>query len=635
LPGGALKRGQKVDVYDAHPEVQRYLEAKVVDEDAARVKVHYKEYSAAFDEWLPRDSERIAPHGWHTRTRTVYKPSNTKYWATHERKAQISTGDSRAAQYIRALTARSLALYPMGGDGNCLFRSVAHQVYGDQELHAVTRRAAVEYMAVEQGFFRPFIAGEHDDFEAYIGRMAVSGEWGDDPEIQALSELYDRSVEIWAWDEAAGARKLRVFSSARADARPPIRLSYYGGGHYDSVVGPDWQPNLLRSPPGELEARTIERQARARALGAGSGGSVHAALAASEAEAAEAATLRAALDASRGEFEATASVDIALLLSMGIDPALAVQAATEGAAGVGGAGAAGVGGLNAAQLETQLLQQAVAASEAEAADQATMAAVLASSAEAAGTPEDDIQRALAMSLGAAGAGGCGMSADDEIAAAIALSLSDADGGGMGVHGGAAVGASASSAAGGFGGVSSGSTYGQLLDLQAQMTEDEQIEALMTGRLPQRLGGHALPGVSEPEVSSGSGGGSQAAAASVRQPAAGSGGSGRAESGVAAGFSGTSASAASLLPRPSAAAVTSAAAPASLHTVGSVSAVSVVGPLTGASSMGGGLDAGDEGLDADAELAAAIAMSLQQEGGPGGPGLGHQQQPPDQQEHRMQ
>jgi hypothetical protein len=620
-----------VDVYDAHPEVQRYLEAKVVEEDAARVKVHYKEYSAAFDEWLPRDSERIAPHGWHTRTRTVYKPSNTKYWATHERKAQISTGDSRAAQYIRALTARSLALYPMGGDGNCLFRSVAHQVYGDQELHAVTRRAAVEYMAVEHAFFRPFIAGEHDDFEAYIGRMAVSGEWGDDPEIQALSELYDRSVEIWAWDEAAGARKLRVFSSARADARPPIRLSYYGGGHYDSVVGPDWQPNLLRSPPGELEVRTIERQARARALGAGSGGSVHAALAASEAEAAEAATLRAALDASRGEFEATASVDIALLLSMGIDPALAVQAATEGAAGVGGAGAAGVGGLNAAQLETQLLQQAVAASEAEAADQATMAAVLASSAEAAGTPEDDIQRALAMSLGAAGAGsGSGMSADDEIAAAIALSLSEADGGG-----GAAVGSSGLSAAGGFGGVSSGSTYGQLLDLQAQMTEDEQIEALMTGRLPQRLGGHALPGVSEPVSSSSSrGGGSSqaAAAASGTQPAAGSGGSGRAGGGVTAAALGSAASAASLLPRPSASAVTAAAAPASSRAVGSASAASVVGPSAGAGLMGGGLDEGDEGLDADAELAAAIAMSLQQEEGPG---LGQQQPPSDQQEHRMQ
>lgn len=64
--------------------------------------------------------------------------------------------------------------------------------------------------------------------------------WGDDPEIQALCEVYNRPAEIWAFDPHVGARLLRMFNSARADAaadtRPPIRVSYYGGGHYDRCV---------------------------------------------------------------------------------------------------------------------------------------------------------------------------------------------------------------------------------------------------------------------------------------------------------------------------------------------------------------------------------------------------------------
>jgi hypothetical protein len=35
------------------------------------------------------------------------------------------------------------------------------------------------------------------------------------------------------------------------------RLSYYGGGHYDSLVGTDHAANLIREPPGDWERRHI------------------------------------------------------------------------------------------------------------------------------------------------------------------------------------------------------------------------------------------------------------------------------------------------------------------------------------------------------------------------------------------
>jgi hypothetical protein len=86
---------------------------------------------------------------------------------------------------------------------------------------------------------------------------------------QALCEIYDRPADIYAYDAGEGARKLRTFHSGRSVARPSVVLSYYGGGHYDSITGPGFERALLTSAPGEVErrffARLEARQARAGA----------------------------------------------------------------------------------------------------------------------------------------------------------------------------------------------------------------------------------------------------------------------------------------------------------------------------------------------------------------------------------
>ncbi len=34
----------------------------------------------------------------------------------------------------------------MGEDGACMFRAVADQVYGDQDMHPVVRKSCIDYM---------------------------------------------------------------------------------------------------------------------------------------------------------------------------------------------------------------------------------------------------------------------------------------------------------------------------------------------------------------------------------------------------------------------------------------------------------------------------------------------------------
>lgn len=50
--------------------------------------------------------------------------------------------------YRSALEHQGLQVVPVEGDGNCLFRSISHQVYGDQKYHALVRARCMDYMEV-------------------------------------------------------------------------------------------------------------------------------------------------------------------------------------------------------------------------------------------------------------------------------------------------------------------------------------------------------------------------------------------------------------------------------------------------------------------------------------------------------
>jgi len=199
------------------------------------------------------------------------------------RTRRITNLSPEYVQYLDALARRNLQVVSVEGDGNCLFRAVAHQIYGNEELHNIVRQKCVDYMESEAEFFSQFVEGGKDMFPLYLRAKRLDACWGDDPEIEAICELYDRRAEIWAFDATLGARKLRTFHETslagfqrdhsggsasssgsaqfgRLPTEPPvIRLSYYGGGHYDSIVCPSHAAQVLHKTPGELEDAHIMR----------------------------------------------------------------------------------------------------------------------------------------------------------------------------------------------------------------------------------------------------------------------------------------------------------------------------------------------------------------------------------------
>jgi OTU domain-containing protein 5 len=126
---------------------------------------------------------------------------------------------------------RGFSIKQMGQDGACLFRSVADQVFGDEEMHSAVRQNCVEYMKKNVDFFSQYVT---EDFNAYLLRKQQADCHGNHVEIQALSELYNRAIEVYQYS----IEPINTFHGAYKTDNDPIRVSYHRNEHYNSLVDP-------------------------------------------------------------------------------------------------------------------------------------------------------------------------------------------------------------------------------------------------------------------------------------------------------------------------------------------------------------------------------------------------------------
>ncbi|KAG4129673.1 hypothetical protein ERO13_D09G096700v2 [Gossypium hirsutum] len=127
--------------------------------------------------------------------------------------------------------AKGLEVKRMLEDGNCLFRAVADQVYGDSEAYDLIRQMCIDYMERERDHFSQFIT---EGFTSYCKRKRRDKVYGNNVEIQALSEMYNRPIHIYSYS----IEPINIFHGSYNSDTPPIRLSYHHGNHYNSLVDP-------------------------------------------------------------------------------------------------------------------------------------------------------------------------------------------------------------------------------------------------------------------------------------------------------------------------------------------------------------------------------------------------------------
>lgn len=126
---------------------------------------------------------------------------------------------------------KGFIIKPMKEDGACLFRAVSDQVYGDEEMHSTIRSQCMDYIAKNADYFKQYMTEEID---RYLSRKRQDTCHGNHIEIIAIAEIYNRPIEVYEYS----IEPKNTFQSAFETDNEPIRLSYHGRNHYNSVVNP-------------------------------------------------------------------------------------------------------------------------------------------------------------------------------------------------------------------------------------------------------------------------------------------------------------------------------------------------------------------------------------------------------------
>jgi hypothetical protein len=135
--------------------------------------------------------------------------------------------------FVASLNQQKLHVVEVDGDGNCLFRAVAHQLWLDEDRHLELRRLCVAHMRKHADRFAVFFEG---DFSQHLRGMERPGTWGDDLEIRALEEIADRLVLIYSSLSPLPEPLKTSFDEGRLlQGVAPLKVSYHGENHYNSI----------------------------------------------------------------------------------------------------------------------------------------------------------------------------------------------------------------------------------------------------------------------------------------------------------------------------------------------------------------------------------------------------------------
>ena len=81
------------------------------------------------------------------------------------------------------------------GDGNCMFRAIAHQLYGSDQQHSQLWLTLQEVIEKNSKDYKPLWIGK-DTFSTHVNQIKLAGVWGTQVELQVTSDLLDVPVYI-------------------------------------------------------------------------------------------------------------------------------------------------------------------------------------------------------------------------------------------------------------------------------------------------------------------------------------------------------------------------------------------------------------------------------------------------------
>eukprot|EP00825_Cyclidium_porcatum_P015769 TRINITY_DN1903_c0_g1_i2.p1 TRINITY_DN1903_c0_g1~~TRINITY_DN1903_c0_g1_i2.p1 ORF type:complete len:668 (+),score=151.99 TRINITY_DN1903_c0_g1_i2:92-2095(+) len=238
------KKGLPIQInnrIDVKHKIGVWLEALVTQiNNNNMIYVHYVGYLPKYDEWQDLNSDLVAEVGSFSTAYGNARIQRIKNHLSEKQQEFIKKIQAREQGFQQAIKNKGFNIIAVGMDGNCLFRAVSDQIYGDEQFHKNIRRVCVDYIEQQKEFFEKYTFGGPNKFLSYVTHKRNDGAWGEDVEIQALSEIYDRPIDVYAYSDIP----LRRFNESKRNQLIPISLSYHGQSHFNSlrqIIDQDFQ----------------------------------------------------------------------------------------------------------------------------------------------------------------------------------------------------------------------------------------------------------------------------------------------------------------------------------------------------------------------------------------------------------
>ncbi|KAI5691885.1 OTUlike cysteine protease [Leishmania braziliensis] len=129
-----------------------------------------------------------------------------------EKKAPLATGtDKQLAreQIIRVgvqrlyqrLSELRLVVYRVQNDGNCQFRAISHQLFGNENYHDIIRSQIVSYMRSARAESFDYYFESPAQADIYYDNLAKPGSWGDELSLRAASDCLYVNIHVLSSEE--------------------------------------------------------------------------------------------------------------------------------------------------------------------------------------------------------------------------------------------------------------------------------------------------------------------------------------------------------------------------------------------------------------------------------------------------
>ena len=131
------------------------------------------------------------------------------------------------------LAAYGLKEKKVRGDGNCQFRALADQLFGDQERHAECRAVVMNQLRAESEHYAVFVP---EDWGAYVSEMSRDSAWGDHITLQAAADAY--GVGMCVISSYKDNFVIEISPRVRRSERI-LWISFWAEVHYNSIYTAD------------------------------------------------------------------------------------------------------------------------------------------------------------------------------------------------------------------------------------------------------------------------------------------------------------------------------------------------------------------------------------------------------------